>query len=178
MPISFAEYKELPKKEVNKKYNLIPGKKYYMEDTSRKNDRYKVVYIGTYSEKRNDYNFFDDIELIVAPFGTEGKFSGFNAKKGFKYFEVIDFNPTELDYKNKNKTLTELHEFIHTKKAEPHDSTPPISFMGEDYRTAKHRFYNKTSSSRSRSRSTRSRSSTRGGRKHPKRRTVRRRNNK
>jgi len=47
MPISFAEYKELPKKEVNKKYNLIPGKKYYMEDTSRKIDRYKVVYIGT-----------------------------------------------------------------------------------------------------------------------------------
>jgi hypothetical protein len=174
MPISFAEYKELPKKEV-KKNKLEPGKKYYIQDTTRKLDKYKTVYKGIFIEKRGDSNIFSDVEFVVAPFGTIGKPFGFNAKSGNKFLEIIDFNPTELDFKNKNKTLEELHEFINEKKAEPHDTTPPISFMGEDYRKAKHTFYNK-SSSKSRARSSSRSSTKKGGRKHPKRKTVKRRN--
>lgn len=168
MPISFSEFKELPKKEVNKKYNLIPGKKYYIQDTKRKNDNLKTVFVGSYTHQTNGTNYFDNVEFLVAPFGAVGKPIGFNAKSGSKFMEIIDFNPTELDFKNKNKTLTELHEFIHEKKAEPHDKTPTISFMGEDYRKAKSSFYNKPRSKSSRS------SSKKGGRKHSKRKTVRR----
>ena len=170
MPISFSEFKELPKKEVNKKYNLIPGKKYYIQDTTSKLDRRKTVFIGSYTHQTNGNNYFDGVEFLVAPFGSVGKPIGFNAKTGSKFMEVIDFNPTELDFKNKNKTLTELHEFINEKKAEPHDKTPTISFMGEDYRKAKSNFYNK-----SRSKSSNKSSSKKGGRKHLKRKTLRRR---
>lgn len=172
MPITFSEFKELPKKEINKKYNLIPGKKYYIQDTSRKLDKYKTVFTGSYTHQKNGSNYFDDVEFLVAPFGAVGKPHGFNAKTGSKFMEVIDFNPTELDFKNKNKTITELHEFIHEKKAEPHDKTPNISFMGEDYRKAKSTFYNKSSSKKSSSKKS---SSKKGGRKHLKRKTVTRR---
>ena len=183
MTISFAQYKELPKKEVNKKYNLTPGKKYYIQDTSSRNDNHKTVFIGVYTHQANGYNHFNDVDFLVSPFGRGGKPHAFNTKSGSKFLEVIDFNPTELDFKNKNRTLTELHEFIHEKRAEPHDSTPPISFMGEDYRKAKHTFYNRSRSSKSsRSRSSRSRSrsssrsssSKKGGRKNPKSKTTKR----
>lgn len=176
--ISFAEFQKLPKKNPTK--NLSSGKKYYIEGTSRRDVKLKTVYIGTYRDNSNGYNNFDEVEYVVAPFGVSGKPSGFNATSGHKFMEVEDFNPTELDYKNKNRTLTELHEFINAKKAEPHDtddSTPPLSFIGEDYRKAKHTFHNKLRSSRSRSRSrssSRSSSSKKGGKKHPKRKSVRR----
>jgi hypothetical protein len=173
MTISFAEFEKLPKKNPIK--TLTPGKKYYIEDTSRRNVNLKTVFIGIYTHHANGYNNFDEVEYVVAPFGVSGKPHGFNAKSGHKFMEAIDFNPTELDFKNKNRTISELHEFIHTKKAEPHDSTPPISFMGEDYRKAKHTFYNRSSSrSKSRSRSRSTSSTKKGGRKHPKRKTVRR----
>ena len=172
MPISFIEFKELPKKEVNKKYNLTPGKKYYIEDTSRKKDNLKTVFTGVFTHKSNyGYNNFEHVEFLVNPFGNVGKPHGFNAKTGHKFMEIIDFNPTELDIKNKNKTITELHEFIHEKKAEPHDNTPPISFMGEDYRKARDNFYNRTSP---KSRKSSKSSSKKGGRKYLKRKTVRR----
>jgi hypothetical protein len=169
MTISFAEFKELPKKDADKN-NLKPGKKYYIQGTRRKLDHLKEVYIGVYINQTHGFNNFRDVEFLVAPFGIGGKPSGFSAKSGHKFMEVIDFNPTELEFKN--KTLTELHEFIHLKKAEPHNITPPISFMGEDYRKAKKRFHHnstskKTSSNRS-SKSSSKKSSTNskeGGRK-------------
>jgi len=145
MTISFAEFEELPKKDADKN-NLKPRKKYYIQDTRRKLDHLKQVYIGVYINQTNGYNNFRDVEFVVAPFGIGGKPRGFSAKSGYKFMEVIDFNPTELDFINKNRTLTELHEFIHVKKAEPHNSTPPISFMGEDYRKAKKRFHHNSTS--------------------------------
>jgi hypothetical protein len=184
MSISFIEFKELPKKEINKKYNLTPGKKYYIQDTSRKKDNLKTVFRGVFTHQSNGHNNFKDVEFLVNPFGDVGKPHGFNAKTGHKFMEVIDFNPTELDIKNKNKTITELHEFIHEKKAEPHDNTPPISFMGEDYRKVRNNFYNKTSpksrtSSKSstspKSRTSSKSSSKKGGRKHSKGKTSKRR---
>jgi hypothetical protein len=135
MTISFSEYKELPKKEINKKNNLTPGKKYYIQDTTRKIDKYKTVYKGVFIEKRGDSNIFSEVEFVVAPFGMGGKPFGFNAKTGHKFLEVIE-----------NESIN--------------------------------RISNSRSSSRSRSRS-RSRSSTKkGGRKHPKRKTAKRRCNK
>jgi hypothetical protein len=89
MPISFAEFKELPKKEV-KKNKLEPGKKYYIQDTTRKLDKYKTVYKGTFIEKRGDSNIFSEVEFVVAPFGMGGKPFGFNAKSGHKFLEIIE----------------------------------------------------------------------------------------
>jgi hypothetical protein len=90
MTISFSEYKELPKKEINKKNNLTPGKKYYIQDTTRKIDKYKTVYKGVFIEKRGDSNIFSEVEFVVAPFGMGGKPFGFNAKTGHKFLEVIE----------------------------------------------------------------------------------------
>ena len=90
MTISFSEYKELPKKEINKKKNLTPGKKYYIQDTTRKIDKYKTVYKGVFIEKRGDSNIFSEVEFVVAPFGMGGKPFGFNAKTGHKFLEVIE----------------------------------------------------------------------------------------
>lgn len=92
MSISFAEYKELPKKEV-KKNKLEPGKKYYIQDTTRKLDKYKTVYKGVFIEKRGDSNIFSEVEFVVAPFGMGGKPFGFNAKSGHKFLEVIETEP-------------------------------------------------------------------------------------
>lgn len=89
MPISFAEFKELPKKEV-KKNKLEPGKKYYIQDTTRKLDKYKTVYKGVFIEKRGDSNIFSEVEFVVAPFGMGGKPFGFNAKSGHKFLEIIE----------------------------------------------------------------------------------------
>ena len=89
MPISFAEFKELPKKEV-KKNKLEPGKKYYIQDTTRKLDKYKTVYKGVFIEKKGDSNIFSEVEFVVAPFGMGGKPFGFNAKSGHKFLEIIE----------------------------------------------------------------------------------------
>ena len=89
MPISFAEFKELPKKEV-KKNKLEPGKKYYIQDTTRKLDKYKIVYKGVFIEKKGDSNIFSEVEFVVAPFGMGGKPFGFNAKSGHKFLEIIE----------------------------------------------------------------------------------------
>jgi len=90
MTISFSEYKELHKKKINKKNNLTPGKKYYIQDTTRKIDKYKTVYKGVFIEKRGDSNIFSEVEFVVAPFGMGGKPFGFNAKTGHKFLEVIE----------------------------------------------------------------------------------------
>jgi hypothetical protein len=181
--IKIDEFNKLPKKGPITAKKLQPGKMYYIQERSAQ-PKFKYVFIGRYIEPRshnmNDkdiaYNF-ENVKFVVNPFKTKATPFAFYPKSN-TFFEVVDFNPTELDFINKNKTIRELSEFITQKRMESHDSTPPISFMGEDYRNARSNFYNKSSSkSRSRSRSSsRSMSSTKkGGRKvSKKRRTVRR----
>jgi hypothetical protein len=185
--IKIDEFNKLPKNGPITAKKLQPGKMYYIQERSAQ-PKFKYVFIGRYIEPRSNNNNdkdiaykFEDVKFVVNPFKNTATPFAFYPKNN-TFFEVIDFNPTELDFKNKNRTIRELSEFITQKRVEPHDSTPPISFMGEDYRKARDRFYNKSSSkSRSRSRSSSSsRSSTKkGGRKlSKKRRTVRRRSRK
>jgi hypothetical protein len=142
--ISFAEFKELPKRDVNKQ-KLEKGKKYYIQDTTRKNAKLITVWKGIFIQKNGEWNEFSDVEIVVNPlFDQGGNPHSFNNKKGNKFSEVIDFEPTEFEINNKNKTIHELNEFINEKRVEPHDITPNISFMGKDYRKAKTRFYNNT----------------------------------
>ena len=179
MTISFEEFEELPKLDADKK-NLQPGKQYYIQDTSRRLKHLIKVYKGTFSEKKGDFNHFSNVEIVVNPEPHDtAKSFGFSNKSGFRFMEVIDFNPTELEINNKRTTMNELNEFIMEKKLEPHDKTPPISFMGQDYRSAKKHFYHRTtkrtnskghsrSSSKGHSRSyskTHSSSSKKGGKK-------------
>lgn len=180
--IKIDEFNKLPKNGPITAKKLQPGKMYYIQERSAQ-PKFKYVFIARYMEPRsnntNDKDVaykFEDVKFLVNPFKNTATPFAFYPKNN-TFFEVIDFNPTELDFNNKNKTIRELSEFITQKRVEPHDSTPPISFMGEDYRNARDRFYN-NSSSKSRSRSpSRSMSSTKkGGRKlSKKRRTVRRR---
>ena len=55
--------------------------------------------------------------------------------------EVVDNKPTTMDIEHKTKNITELEEYIRLKRAEPHDETPTVSFIGKDYRKAKSRFH-------------------------------------
>ena len=98
--ISFVEFKEFPKKEVNKQ-KLQPGKKYYIQDTSRRSDKFTTVFEGTFNQKNGDWNLFSNVNFVVNPFNQTGKPHGFNNKKGFKFMEVIDFKPTEFEKHNK-----------------------------------------------------------------------------
>ena len=61
----------------------------------------------------------------------------------------MSLEPTSIDIKHKKTTIKELKSFINEKKAEPHDTTPLISFMGKDYRKVRDKFYNKSRSSSS-----------------------------
>ena len=101
MTITFAEYKQLPKKAPSN--NLKEDKKYYIEGTSRRDDKMKTVYIGIYRRNRDGYNHFDEVEYVVNPFHQVGKPHGFDATSGHKFMEVIEIGPTESDYINKNR---------------------------------------------------------------------------
>jgi hypothetical protein len=134
--ITFEEFSQLPKKEVNKK-SLKPGRNYYIQETRGK---HKIVYKGTFSKTndKGDYNNFENVEFIVNPLRIVGKPFGFNNKSGFKFLEVME--PTSNEKSIKNKTIKELNEFISEKKLEPEDIETNISFIGEDYRTVRDRF--------------------------------------
>jgi len=92
MTITFSEYEKLPKSLINKnKEDLIPGKKYYIEDTKRKDKNLKAVYIGIFKHKSNGMNIFENVSYVVSPYGyTTGVPHGFDAKSGTKFFEVIN----------------------------------------------------------------------------------------
>lgn len=137
--ISFAKFKELPKKKVDKK-NLHPGKKYYTINTSTRDEKNIPVLKGTFTQKVGDRYDFSDVEFVVNPFKERGKPNGFYNRRELKFFEVIE--PGETERKNKYTTINELNEFISEKRAKPHDITPNISFMGKDYRKTKQNFYN------------------------------------
>jgi hypothetical protein len=195
--IKFAEYELLPKKPPLKKPSkeLQPGKMYYIEDTNTRTKAHKSVrigrFVGSYKPQPEniEYHKFENVRNLVNPFNNSAIPFGFSSK-GKKFMEVIDFNPTELDIANKKNTISELSEFITQKRVEPYDETPTISFMGQDYRSARDRFYNKSQSRSTRSRSNSStRKSSRkssssssqkeGGKSRRRRRkTVKRRSNK
>jgi hypothetical protein len=182
--ISFAEYELLPKKPPLKKPSkeLQPGKMYYIEDTNTRTKAHKSVRIGRFlasykPESENiEYHKFEDVKNLVNPFNNSAIPFGFSSK-GKKFMEVIDFNPTDLEIANKKNTINELNEFLTEKRLEPHDVTPSVSFMGEDYRNARDRFYNEhrsSSRSKSRSKSTSTSTST-SSKKGGKRRVTRKR---
>jgi len=149
--ISFAEFKGFPKKQINKN-SLQPGKKYYIINTSTRDEKFIPVFKGTFTQKVGDRYDFSDVEFVVNPFNEGGKPNGFYNRRELKFFEVIE--PGNFEINNKNKTILEMNEFINEKRAEPHDITPTISFMGKDYRKTKQNFYNtfKKPSSKSSSR--------------------------
>ena len=90
--ITFSEYEKLPKRLINKtKEDLIPGKKYYIEDIRRRDKNLKVVYIGIFKHKSNGMNIFENVSYVVSPYGyTSGVPHGFDAKLGFNFFEAIN----------------------------------------------------------------------------------------
>lgn len=52
MTITFAEYKQLTKREIKNKNNLTLDKKYYIEGTSRRDDKMKTVYRYLYTPRK------------------------------------------------------------------------------------------------------------------------------
>ena len=148
--ITLAAFNKLPKKGPISGSRLNPGTMYYIHN--RRSDS-NPVYIGKYLRPVKYYNDndvmvnyeFDNVKYLVniskyrnEPRGIFGSLE--------QYFEVV-MEPTASDIENKKTTMKELHSFINEKKAEPHDTTPPISFMGKDYRKARDKFYNRSHSS-------------------------------
>jgi hypothetical protein len=143
--ITFEEFSKMPKKEVNKT-RLKHGRNYYIQETRGST---KTVYKGTFigTNERGDYNNFENVEFVVNPHRHLGKPFGFNNRSGFKFLEIME--PTSRERSIKNKTINELNEFINEQRIEPKDITPNISFIGEDYRTARDKRFNDTKTKRS-----------------------------
>ena len=175
--ITYDEFLALPNKGEPTK-NLIPGKKYYIQDNVRRINKYKDVYIGIFRKTiRYDdgkiFFEFDDVKQLVKPFVPQTP-SGFE-RLAYKFTEVLP-TPTEEDVQKKNINVNELNEFIQEKRAEPHTENPSISFFGQDFRTAKKSFEDKTRPTGGRRcrKSSKTRKSSKGG-KRRKRKTVNRR---
>jgi hypothetical protein len=148
--ITLVEFNKLPKKGPISGSSLKPGTMYYVHN--RRSDS-NPVYIGTYvgpvyyyNDNSTSVNYkFDNVKYLVnsskyrnEPRGVFGSLE--------QYFEVV-VEPTSMDIKHKKTTIKELKSFINEKKAEPHDTTPSISFMGKDYRKVRDKFYNRSRSS-------------------------------
>jgi len=166
--ITLEAFKKLPKRGPYSGSSLKPGSMYYIHDT-RRNDN--PVYIGTYvrpvyyyNDNSTSVNYrFENVSYLVKPSDYRNA-PGTTFGNVHKYYE-IPMEPTSIDIKNKKTTIKELKSFINEKKADPHDSTPNISFFGKDYRKARNKFNNGSrssslSSSLSRKRLTPSKSST------------------
>ena len=150
--ITLEAFKKLPKRGPYSGSNLNIGAMYYIHDI-RRNDN--PVYIGTYVGPVHYYNDnsalinykFENVMYLVKPSNYRNA-PGTIFGNVHKYYEV-PMEPTSIDIKHKKTTIKELKSFINEKKAEQHDTTPPISFMGKDYRKARDKFYNKSRSSSS-----------------------------
>jgi len=148
--ITMDAFKKLRKKGPYSGSTLKVGTMYYIHDTRNSTN---TVYIGEYVKPVKYYNDnsvlinykFDNVKYLVKPsnYRNEPRNVFGNVEK---YFEV-DMEPTYTDIKNKKRTIKELHSFINEKKLEPHDTTPPISFIGKDYRKVRDKFYNRSRSS-------------------------------
>lgn len=161
--ITIEEFYKLPKKAISSGRHLEVGKLYYIRDSRNK---LNPVYIGRYvkpfvyyNDNSVSYNYnFEDVKYLVNP--SKYKQNPSNTFGNLpQYFEVLDPTPTKLDIKNKKSMMKELRDFIYEKKAEPHDKTPNISFMGKDYRKVRDKFYNRSKRSNHRSSLSSSRSS-------------------
>jgi len=154
--ITLEAFKKLPKRGPYSGSSLKPGAMYYIHDT-RRNDN--PVYIGRYvrpvyyyNDNNTSVNYrFENVSYLVKPSDYRNA-PGTTFGNVHKYYE-IPMEPTTIDIKHKKTTIKELNSFINEKKAEPHDTTPPISFMGKDYRKVRDKFYNKSRSSSSSKRS-------------------------
>jgi hypothetical protein len=172
--ITIAEFEKLPKKGPIAGKLLEVGKLYYIRDIRNKTN---PVFIGRYvkpvvyyNDNSVSYNYrFEDVEYLVNP----SKYNQ-NPRNTYgnidKYYEVLYPTPTKMDIKNKKSMMNELRDFIYEKKAEPHDKTPTISFMGKDYRKVRDKFNNRSNGTNRRpslssSRSSRKRSSSRSSSK-------------
>jgi hypothetical protein len=152
--ITLEAFQKLRKKGPFTASNLKVGTMYYIHDTRKSSN---PVYIGKYVGPVNYYNDtgvlanykFDEVQYLVKPsnYRNEPREVFSNVEK---YYEV-DMEPTTIDIKHKKTTIKELKSFINETKAEPHDTTPPISFMGKDYRKTRDKFYNKSRSSSTKS---------------------------
>ena len=149
--ITIAQFNKLPKRGPYSGSSLKPGAMYYIHDT-RRNDN--PVYIGTYVRPVYYYNDnnstsvnyrFENVSYLVKPSNYRNA-PGTTFGNVHKYYE-IPMEPTSVDIKHKKTTIKELKSFINEKKAEPHDSTPNISFFGKDYRKARNKFNNSSRSS-------------------------------
>jgi hypothetical protein len=148
--ITIDAFKKLPKRGPYSGSSLKPGTMYYIHDTRNSSN---PVYIGTYVGPVNYYgdhstmvNYkFENVKYLVKPSNYRNE-PGTTFGNVHKYYEV-PLEPTSTDIKHKKTTIKELKSFINEKKAEPHDTTPPISFMGKDYRKVRDKFYNKSRSS-------------------------------
>ena len=148
--ITIAQFNKLPKRGPYSGSSLKPGDMYYIHDRTR-NDN--PVYIGTYVKPVYYYNDnstsvnyrFENVRYLVKPSAYHNE-PGTIFGNVHKYYE-IPMEPTSTDIKHKKTTIKELRSFINEKKAEPHDSSPNISFFGKDYRKARNKFYNSSRSS-------------------------------
>ena len=161
--ITIEEFFKLPKKAISSGRHLEEGKLYYIRDSRNK---LNPVYIGRYvkpvtyyNDNSVSYNYrFEDVEYLVNPSKYQQNPSNIFGNLP-QYFEVLDPTPTKLDIKNKKSMMNQLRDFISEKKAEPHDETPNISFMGKDYRKVRDKFNNRSNKSNHRSSLSSSRSS-------------------
>ena len=161
--ITIDQFEKLPKKGPIAGKSLEVDKLYYIRDIRNKTN---PVFIGRYvkpvvyyNDNSVSYNYrFEDVEYLVNPskYNQQPRNTYGNIEK---YYEVLYPTPTKLDIQNKKATISELRDFISEKKAEPHDETPTISFMGKDYRKVRDKFNNRSNhrSSLSSSRSSRKR---------------------
>lgn len=136
---------------------------YYIRDIRNKTN---PVFIGRYvkpvvyyNDNSVSYNYrFEDVEYLVNPSKYKQNPSNIFGNVP-KYYEVLYPTPTKIDIKNKKSMMNELRDFISEKKAESHDETPTISFMGKDYRKVRDKFNNRSNRSNHRSSLSSSRSS-------------------
>jgi hypothetical protein len=153
--ITIAEFEKLPKKGPISGKLLEVDKLYYIRDTRNKTN---PVFIGRYvkpvvyyNDNSVSYNYrFEDVEYLVNPSKYKQNPSNIFGNVP-KYYEVLYPTPTKIDIKNKKSMMNELRDFISEKKAEPHDETPTISFMGKDYRKVRDKFYNRSNGTNRRS---------------------------
>lgn len=71
---------------------MTVGKKYFIEDKTRRKNEYKVVYTGTYLDimtiGKNKYLQFKDVNVLVNPFNLAAIPSGFSPS-AYKFIEQI-----------------------------------------------------------------------------------------
>ena len=71
---------------------MVVGKKYFIEDKTRRKTEYKVVYTGTYVDMKNigenKYLNFKEVKVLVNPFKLAVTPSGFSPS-AYKFIEQI-----------------------------------------------------------------------------------------